>query len=427
MRRPVSLRTRVALASALSAALAIVAMSVVFLLIVQTRTDDELDAALRSLEVVRVDGTASAAACDGRVVRLEPNGDGCWELPADLREGDRVDLGLAVPRDVVATAVERRRFHIVAVALSAIALAAALGWFFAHRSVLPLRRLTAATKDVGTRLSLDFPRRTATTETAELATAMDQMLGRIDAERRHTADALATARDFAATAAHELRTPLTSMRTDLQVLSGMELPAATRAEILADVLAAQGSLESTLSALERLALGELTTDADREEVDLDELVDEVVDDARRRHPDVTLISTVPQPIRLAGLAAGLRSVVDNAITNAIRHGGATRVEVAARRASAGTVTLTVDDDGTGVPPEERDKVFDRFYRGLDTETPGSGLGLALVAQQARLHGGTAALTDSPLGGVRLTVTLATAPRATPPGSDPSASDSRPPP
>ena len=69
------------------------------------------------------------------------------------------------------------------------------------------------------------------------------------------------------------------------------------------------------------------------------------------------------------------------------------------------VEIAIDDDGVGVPEEERDGLFERFVRGSTASHSGSGLGLALVAQQAELHGGTASLEDSPLGGARLLLRL----------------------
>jgi two-component system sensor histidine kinase PrrB len=81
-----------------------------------------------------------------------------------------------------------------------------------------------------------------------------------------------------------------------------------------------------------------------------------------------------------------------------------RVQLSAVSSRAG-VEIAIDDDGVGLPKEEREVVFDRFSRGSTASHSGSGLGLALVAQQAELHGGTASLEDSPLGGVRLVLRL----------------------
>jgi two-component system, OmpR family, sensor histidine kinase PrrB len=97
-------------------------------------------------------------------------------------------------------------------------------------------------------------------------------------------------------------------------------------------------------------------------------------------------------------------VIDNAIANAVKHGGATEIRTNAV-SSADGAEITVDDNGTGVPEEERAEVFERFSRGSTASRSGSGLGLALVAQQAELHGGTASLETSALGGARLVLRL----------------------
>jgi two-component system sensor histidine kinase PrrB len=108
---------------------------------------------------------------------------------------------------------------------------------------------------------------------------------------------------------------------------------------------------------------------------------------------------------MVGLPTGLRLVIDNAIANAVKHGGATEIQLNVSSSSAG-VEIAIDDNGSGVPEEERAAVFERFSRGSTASRSGSGLGLALVAQQAELHGGTASLHASPLGGTRLLLRLA---------------------
>ena len=160
-----------------------------------------------------------------------------------------------------------------------------------------------------------------------------------------------------------------------------------------------------VAALERLAQGELTTAADFVPFDMTDLLDRAAHDAERTYPDLQ-VSLVPSPaVLMVGLPVGLRLVVDNAIANAVKHGGATEVRLAVNSSAAG-VEITVDDNGSGVPEEERSAVFERFARGSTASRSGSGLGLALVAQQAELHGGTASLGTGPLGGARLTLRMA---------------------
>jgi signal transduction histidine kinase len=241
-------------------------------------------------------------------------------------------------------------------------------------------------------------------EAVEIAEAVEGMLARIGDEQLRTKAALEAARDFAAVASHELRTPLTAMRTNLEVLSTLDLPDEQRNEVIADVMRTQSRIEATLSALERLAQGELTTVDDFGPVDIPELLDRAAHDAMRNYPDLEVSLASSTTVLMVGMPAGLRLVIDNAITNAVKHGGATEIRLAATSSVDG-VEITVDDNGLGVPEEERSAVFDRFSRGSTAARSGSGLGLALVAQQADIHGGTAALETSPMGGARLLLRL----------------------
>ena len=186
------------------------------------------------------------------------------------------------------------------------------------------------------------------------------------------------------------------MRTNLEVLSTLDLPDEQRKEVIADVMRTQTRIEATLSALERLAQGELTTVADFVPVDITEMLDRAAHDAMRNYPNLQVSLASPTTVLMVGMPAGLRLVIDNAITNAVKHGGATEIRLAAISSVDG-VEITVDDNGVGVPEEEWTAVFDRFSRGSTAARSGSGLGLALVAQQAEIHGGTAALRDQPTG------------------------------
>ena len=199
--------------------------------------------------------------------------------------------------------------------------------------------------------------------------------------------------------------PLTAMRTNLEVLSTLDLAPEQRTEVIGDVIRTQSRIEATLTALERLAQGELTTADDFVPFDVTELLDRAAHDAERIYRDLK-VSLVPSPaVLMVGLPVGLRLVIDNAIANAVKHGAATEVQLSVS-SSADGVQITIDDNGSGVPEEERAAVFERFSRGSTASRSGSGLGLALVAQQAELHGGTASLCASPLGGARLVLDLA---------------------
>ncbi len=285
----------------------------------------------------------------------------------------------------------------------AIGAAAVFAWLLAAFAVQPFKRLARQARSIDADERPQVAVRGAS-EAVEIAEAMQGMLQRIWKEQDRTKEALESARDFAAVSSHELRTPLTAMRTNLEVLATLQLPDEQRKEVLSDVIRTQSRIEATLSALERLAQGELSTSEDHVPVDIAELLDRAAHDAMRIYPDLD-VSLVPSPTCIiVGLPAGLRLAVDNAIANAVKHGGATRVQLSAVSSRAG-VEIAIDDNGGGVPEEERQIVFERFSRGSTASHSGSGLGLALVAQQAQLHGGTATLENSTLGGARLLLRL----------------------
>jgi two-component system, OmpR family, sensor histidine kinase PrrB len=279
-----------------------------------------------------------------------------------------------------------------------------VGWVISLIMVNPFLLLAQQARAINAQSSPDEVQVRGVREAVEIAEAVEGMLARIGNEQQRTKAALESARDFAAVASHELRTPLTAMRTNLEVLSTLELAPEQRAEVLGDVIRTQSRIEATLTALERLAQGELTTIDDFVPFDITELLDRAAHDALRIYPGVE-VSLVPSPtVLMVGLPTGLRLVIDNAIANAVKHGGANEIQLNVTTSGEG-VEIAIDDNGTGVPEDERTAVFERFSRGTTASRSGSGLGLALVAQQAELHGGAASLHSSPLGGTRLLLKL----------------------
>ncbi|MGV0718358.1 HAMP domain-containing sensor histidine kinase [Mycolicibacterium sp. XJ662] len=279
-----------------------------------------------------------------------------------------------------------------------------VGWVMWLIMINPFRLLAQQARAINAQSAPDEVQVWGVQEAVEIAEAVEGMLARIGDEQQRTRAALESARDFAAVASHELRTPLTAMRTNLEVLSTLEMRPDQREELIADVMRTQSRIEATLTALERLAQGELTTTDDFVPFDITELLDRAAHDARRNYPGVDVSLPSSTTVLMVGLPAGLRLVIDNAIANAIKHGGATEIRLSALTSGEG-VEIAVDDNGAGVPEEERARVFQRFSRGSTAARSGSGLGLALVAQQAEIHGGTASLDASPLGGARLLLRL----------------------
>jgi two-component system, OmpR family, sensor histidine kinase PrrB len=296
-----------------------------------------------------------------------------------------------------------------------IGLAAVLASLLSGLALAPLSRLRRTVAGVTTTrdLSNRLPDEGAAEEVNELARSVNEMLTRLERSTAETESALEATRRFAADVGHELRTPLTSIRANLDALRrNPSMPEANRRTILEEVAVEQSELVTLLDALQALARGDAGAVLPRGLLDFAEIVDAAVESARRRHPESQIeLSSPDERQQLEGWPDGLRLLVDNLIENALRHGGS-RVRVEVHRTDGGAdadggaeVLLSVEDDGPGVPGVEREHVFERFQRGSGAVGPGSGLGLALVAQQASLHGGSVEVGDSPMGGAAFQVRL----------------------
>lgn len=435
MKRSLSLRARVALAAALAATVVVVLVGVLASVLLAREQTERLDrslvpgspAVLGSFASTRADlavtlrnPAGEARRVSGPELPLSPIGipTSVTVAGVDYRirtapgpaPGSLVTVG-ATEDDTRARVAERQRL-VAGLGVAAVALAAGLGWVFAGRAVRPMRRLTAqaATLDRAASDPEAPPptvRADGSRESEELADALSDMLARLHAEQERSRASLHAARDFAAAARHELRTPLTAMRTDLEVLAAHpDLP--ERDEVLADVLRAQARVEATLTALGQLAAGDLPDAVGGEAIGVADVLRLAAEDARRAHAGLEVVVDEPDPATPESVRAspeGLRMALANAVVNAVRHGRAGTVRLGAHTGSDGGAVLTVDDDGSGLPADEREAVLGRFVRGSTASVPGSGLGLALVAQQAARHGGRVTLGDAPTGGLRVSLAL----------------------
>jgi len=216
--------------------------------------------------------------------------------------------------------------------------------------------------------------------------------------------ALTQQRQFVADAAHELRTPLTALRLQLQL--------AQRARDEGEREKAHGMLREGIARAARLveqllALARLDPDApaQREPVDLSALAASVAQAAEARAHDKGLALGLDAAggVVVTGDRASLQTLLENLLDNAIRYTPSGRVGVRVRSEENAAV-LEVEDTGPGIPPEERGRVFDRFYRGEGAPTGGTGLGLAIVKRIAERHNARVELLDAGVGsGLRAVV------------------------
>jgi signal transduction histidine kinase len=324
----------------------------------------------------------------------------------EVDQQDEILMSIGIRADSILLSPARIPLY-SAVGLVTVLIAGSLGWLLAGPAIRPLRRLTEHTKHLQ-KGSEQMPEVRGVREAEELSEAMAAMLSRLAAAQKATTNSLQAAQDFAANAAHELRTPLTAMRADLDTLRIHDLPAEERQEVVSDLSRAQRRVEAIITALGQLASGQLAQAEDREPIDVTDLLDRVARENMRPGGTVEIVVEASDDLgTVRGWPNGLRLAVDNLVRNAVAHGQATRIVLAAQR-RGDVVTIVVDDNGRGLPTEEHQAVLGRFSRGSTAAPGGSGLGLALVAQQAALHGGRIELSDGPLGGLRATLTVSAA-------------------
>jgi two-component system OmpR family sensor kinase len=271
-------------------------------------------------------------------------------------------------------------------------------WIAVGHALEPLRRLTAQVKSRRVNALDALPATQLPDEVQPLVLALNDLLGRLRA-------ALERERAFMADAAHELRTPLTA----LYLQTGMLARASSEAERAAAMSTLAAGVQRAIRLVEQmlaLARQEPRADSQPVPVRLDELAREIVAElvplADAGRIDLGVASA--QPATVAADPDALRTLLRNLIDNAVRYtpaGG--RVDVTVESSATGA-RVTVTDDGPGIPPEERARVLDRFYRRAGTTATGSGLGLAIVKAIADTHGATVSLTDGPAGkGLAVTV------------------------
>lgn len=311
----------------------------------------------------------------------------------------QVSQPLQIRRRLAADAAWRAVWPLLLVA-PFIALAA--GWSTAL-ALRPLRRVADDVRQRDEQSLQPLPADGLPDEVAPLVASLNALLQRLG-------QSLDTQRAFVADAAHELRSPLTALKLQLQLLkrAGSDADRSAAAEALAAGIDRAARLVEQLLTLARSEPGAAATPL--QPLDLSELVREAVADtvplALARGTALELQADAP--VSVQGDRAALRALVRNLADNAVRYsprGARVELRVAVEQ---GQPTLTVDDAGPGIPPAERERVFDRFYRRGLSEEPGTGLGLAIVRGVAQRHGARVTLGDAPLGGLRVTVSFGVA-------------------
>ncbi len=312
---------------------------------------------------------------------------------------------LLVGRDITRLMpLEARFWYGLIEAIAVLLVVGVFGGLLMRRMLLaPIHSINQTTAAI---VAGDLKRRlTVPAPTAELDTLSHTINGLLD----QIEQLVQGVRNVSNSIAHDLRTPLTELRSRLEELS---LTRPAQEETFAEIEGAVADVDRVIRVFDALLrLAEIDTGARRAgfvQVDASELVSEAADfylpAAELR--GISLALERCDPVTVSGdtvlLAQAIGNLIDNALKYAPTNG---RITLAAIRGGDGTVGISVTDDGPGIPAHEKTKVVERFYRGdASRGTPGTGLGLSLVAAVAKLHGGRLELADNHPG-LRATMVL----------------------
>jgi signal transduction histidine kinase len=283
-------------------------------------------------------------------------------------------------------AVAEIAMHLFWPVLSLLPVLAFFLWFGIGNGLRPLRDIAANLKRRDAHNMQEIDTAAMPGEVKPLVDALNDLLVRLD--RAFTAQ-----RDFIADAAHELRTPIMGLGLQVELL-----PRATghdeREAIIRQISVGTARLAHLAEQL--LTLARLAPDSNPpafSEVDLTSLARAVVGERARlaEAARIDLGLVAPAAVKMRGNAEGLRILLNNLVDNAIRYAGEhARVDVHVG-SERGCATLEVCDTGPGIPDEDRERVWERFYRGNGHAAPGSGLGLSIVRRIAEQHGAALSL------------------------------------
>jgi signal transduction histidine kinase len=311
-----------------------------------------------------------------------------------LLDSDRI-IQVAQPIDLRQGLAASAALRSLAPLLAFVPIMALLIWWLVAHALHPVRRLARDVASRDERLLEAIPVKDVPPEIAPLVGAFNTLLQRLH-------HAFASQRAFVADAAHELRSPLTALTLQMQLLRRAHAPS----ERDAAMVQLKRGIERATRLVEQLLTAARMEEEDlhpMQRVDLAELVRQTIaelfDFMQQRQADIALHA--PEQAIIRGEPASLHVLIRNLLDNAIRYSPQKAVIRARIALQSGRTMLVIEDSGPGIPEQERDRVFDRFYRGGGQEQTGSGLGLAIVKRIADRHDAALSLDTSSLGGLKI--------------------------
>ena len=324
--------------------------------------------------------------------------------------GRRAALEYARPAGQIGDSQRNLWVFLAAGVLLGTALALLAGVTIARRAMSPVAELTAAAAEIertgDPRAQLPAP--AAEDEVAELARTLDRMLQSLSGARADLEAVLDRQRGFVADASHELRTPLTSIMANLELL--VETLQGEDEEAAQAALRSSRRMQRLVGDLLLLARSDIGRQTEHGDVDLAAVAVEAAAEAQAATGGRE-VELSADPVTVAGSRDELHRLALNLIENALRHSPDDASVMVTVRDRGGEAELVVADEGPGVAPEMRDRLFERFVSAAGDQGGGTGLGLAIVKAVAESHGGTVALDEGGAPGARFVVRLPRLPAA----------------
>lgn len=305
------------------------------------------------------------------------------------------------------------------IGIGAVALALGATAWGVRRSLRNLYSVTGTAREVaaelsptGSGLERRVPVTEKDTEVGQLAESMNTLLSAVETQFAARLESEQRMRQFLADASHELRTPLTSIRGYAELARMQRAASSEVPQDNLDRIESEGTrmsrLVDDLLMLARGDAADTSRTSEREPVDIAGLLDDAVSGSRAAFPDCPIDVDVEAVPAVLGDRDQLLRVVRNLVTNACVHTEAGRPIHVRGQADAGGMVVTVADGGPGLPPEQAEHVFERFWRADKARTRargGTGLGMSIVAAVVRAHGGTVRFDSSVEEGSTVTVWL----------------------
>jgi heavy metal sensor kinase len=327
------------------------------------------------------------------------------EMRLAVTQNDFVKIFVAYPLETVNDVLNSLFFSYRVYAPIAFLIAVVGGWLLAHTSLRPVDNITKAVREItAENLNQRLPMAPADDELGRLTNQFNDMISRL----QNSFDRI---QQFSVDVSHELRTPLTIMRGEVEVAmrgSGVNNDMRDLFRSLHEEIIRLASIVENLTSLAGSDMGRYSFA--RARVDMYSLLRQIESDAHvlAKNKQINVTLRAPDHVFVSGDAQRLRQLFLNLVDNAVKYtpSGGT-IDLSIHREN-GHAVVDIADTGIGIADEERDRIFDRFYRGTrssSTESSGTGLGLSIAKWIAEAHNGSIQSKGNSPSGTVMSVTL----------------------